>query len=166
MIIYLKKKLQFVLRRSGKTLLKKKLIMMTLRIEELAREAADPEEAGRKMRQVYFSLIKLTNRQLTVDSLEKMKERKVGSHEIEKLAKQMVKGETRRNPEIVEAVIKIKLEDAKRWVKKKKKQFLKDKADLYTSINRGGLAKEHFWSFVKEEMEKKWKKGFTKKLLE
>ena len=132
---------------------------MAYRIEELAREAADPEMAGRKMRQVYYSLDKLTNRQLTVNSLEKMKERKVGSNEIEKLAKQMVKGETKRNPSIVEAIINIKLEDARKWMKRKKKQFLKDKADLYTSISRGGMIKTEFWSMVKEEIEKKWTKG-------
>jgi len=134
-------------------------IMVTLKIAELAMEAADPELAGRKMRQVFFSLDKLTNRQLTVDSLEKMKERKVGTHEIERLAMQMIKGETRRNPEIVEAVIKIKLEDARRWVRRKRKKFLMEKADLYTTITRVGLIKEEFWTTVKAAMEKKWTDG-------
>ena len=41
--------------------------MVTLMIQELAMEAADPEEAGRKMRQTFYSLGKLSNRQLTVD---------------------------------------------------------------------------------------------------
>ena len=46
------------------------IVSMTSRIDELAEEAADPIEAGRKMRQVYFTHRKLTNRQLTVDLLK------------------------------------------------------------------------------------------------
>ena len=61
-------------------------VSMTSRIEYLAREAADPFEAGKRMRQVYFSNCKLTNRQLTVDLLKKLYERGVGTH-AEKLSK-------------------------------------------------------------------------------
>lgn len=38
---------------------------MTFWIDNLADEAADPIEAGRKMRQCYYTLEKLTKRQLT-----------------------------------------------------------------------------------------------------
>ena len=61
-------------------------VSMTSRIEYLAREAADPYEAGKRMRQVYFTNCKLTNRQLTVDLLKKLYERGVGTH-AEKLSK-------------------------------------------------------------------------------
>ena len=87
---------------------------MTSRIEYLAREAADPFEAGKRMRQVYFSNCKLTNRQLTVDLLKKLYERGVGTHEVESVARKVIKGEPRRNPKIVKAIIEIKLEDALR----------------------------------------------------
>ena len=59
---------------------------MTSRIDELADEAADPFEAGKRMRQVYFTNCKLTNRQLTVDLLKKLFERGVGTHDVESIA--------------------------------------------------------------------------------
>ena len=43
--------------------------MMALWIDELAEEAADPTEAGRKMRRCFYTLGKITKRQLTVDCL-------------------------------------------------------------------------------------------------
>ena len=59
------------------------IVSVTSRIDNLAREAADPHEAGWKMRQVYFTQIKLTKRQLTVDLLRKLLERGIGTHEVE-----------------------------------------------------------------------------------
>ena len=59
------------------------IVSMTSKIQELAEEASDPEEAGRKMRQLYFTNCKLTNRQLTVDFLKKLLERGVGTHDVE-----------------------------------------------------------------------------------
>ena len=50
------------------------------------------------MRQCYFTLGKLTKRQLTVDCLRKLCVRRVGTHEVERLARSFIKGETRRNP--------------------------------------------------------------------
>ena len=76
------------------------IVGMTSRINQLAREAADPEEAGKKMRQVYFTNCKLTNRQLTVDLLRKLFERGVGTHDVESIAKKIIKGEPRRNPKL------------------------------------------------------------------
>ena len=76
------------------------IVSMISRIDELAEEAADPTEAGRKMRQVYFSHCKLTYRQLTIDLLRKLIERGVGTHEVEKLAQKVIKGESRRSPKI------------------------------------------------------------------
>ena len=76
------------------------IVSMTSRIDELAEEAADPTEAGRKMRQVYFSHCKLTYRQLTIDLLRKLIERGMGTHEVEKLAQKVIKGESRRSPKI------------------------------------------------------------------
>ena len=61
-------------------------VSMTSRIEYLAREAADPIEAGKRIRQVYFTNCKLTNRQLTVDLLKKLYERGVGTHEVTSIA--------------------------------------------------------------------------------
>ena len=55
------------------------IVSMTSRIDELADEAADPLEAGKRMRQVYFTNCKLTNRQLTVDLLKKLYQRTEGS---------------------------------------------------------------------------------------
>ena len=66
---------------------------MTLWIETLAEDAADPTEAGRKMRRSFFTLVKLTNRQLTVDLLRKLCERKVGTLEVEGLARKVIRGE-------------------------------------------------------------------------
>ena len=60
---------------------------MTLCIENLAQEAADPIVAGRKMRQYYYTLEKLTKRQLTVDFLRKLCVRKMGTHEVKKMAR-------------------------------------------------------------------------------
>ena len=84
------------------------IVSMTMEIERLGREAADPVEAGRKMRQVYFTQVKLTNRQLTVDLLRKLYEREIGTHEVEQLAKKVIKGESRRNPKIVQNLLKLK----------------------------------------------------------
>ena len=64
----------------------KMIVSMTSRIDELAEEAADPFEAGKRMRQVYFTNCKLTNRQLTVDLLKKLYERGVGTHDVESIA--------------------------------------------------------------------------------
>ena len=133
--------------------------MVTLRIEELAQEAADPEEAGRKMRQTYFCLVKLRNRQMTVDLFRKLVERKVGTNEVEQIAMKLVKGETKRNPNLVEKLLKIKLDDAIKWVDRVRKQFLREKASLYTSINRGGLLKEEYWTAVQQDMEARWAEG-------
>ena len=69
------------------------IISMISRIEELAEEAADPFEAGKRMRQVYFTNCKLTNRQLTVDLLKKLFERGVGTHDVESIALKVIKGE-------------------------------------------------------------------------
>ena len=91
------------------------IVSMTFKIDRLAQEAADPFEAGQKMRQVYFTQVKLTNRQLTVDLLRKLFERGVGTHEVEQLAGRVIKGESRRNPEIVKNILRLKLEDAIRW---------------------------------------------------
>ena len=132
------------------------------KINQLATEAADPFVAGEKMRQVYFAQIKLTTRQLTVDFLKKILERKVGTHEVESLAQKVVKGEGRRNPEIVATLLKIKLKDAIMWAQRLKKKFLKKKAELYESINRAGLIKEMFWTAVKEEIDNMWRKGKDK----
>ena len=109
------------------------------KINQLATEAADPIVAGEKMRQVFFAQIKLTNRQLTVDFLRKMLERRVGTHEVESLAQRVIKWDGRRNPEVVATLLRIKLKDAISWAQRLKKEFLKKKAELYKSINRNGL---------------------------
>ena len=132
------------------------------RINQLATEAADPIVAGEKMRQVFFAQIKLTNRQLTVDFLRKMLERKVGTHEVESLAQRVIKWDGRRNPEVVATLLRMKLKDAIAWAQRLKKEFLKKKAELYKSINRRGLIKEMFWTAVKEEVDNKWRKGKDK----
>ena len=103
------------------------IVSMTSKIQELAEEASDPEEAGRKMRQLYFTNCKLTNRQLTVDLLKKLLERGVGTHDVEKLSLKLIKGEPRRNPEIVKTLIRIKLEDAQKWQHRIRKQSLKER---------------------------------------
>ena len=100
------------------------IISMTSRIDELADEAADPFEAGKIMRQVYFTNCKLTNRQLTVDLLKKLYQRGVGTHDVESIALKVIKGEERRNPKIVKAVIKMKLEDAMKWQQRIRHQSL------------------------------------------
>ena len=135
---------------------------MTSRIDELAEEAADPIEAGRKMRQVYFSHCKLTNRQLTIDLLRKLIERGVGTHEVEILAQKLIKREPRRSPEIIKALLQLKLDDAVRWRHRIFRQSLKEKADLYRVINRRGLVKEQFWSALRLETAKIWSQGKDK----
>ena len=135
---------------------------MTSKIQELAEEASDPEEAGRKMRQLYFTNCKLTNRQLTVDLLKKLLERGVGTHDVENLSLKLIKGEPRRNPEIVKTLIRIKLEDAQKWQHRIRKQSLKEKAELYRLINRRGLIKEEFWSALRRDVERRWRKGKEK----
>ena len=65
---------------------------MTFWIDNLADEAADPTEAGRKMRQINFTLRKLTKRQLTVDCLRKLRMRKVGTNEVETMSSSMIRG--------------------------------------------------------------------------
>ena len=125
---------------------------MALWIDDLAREAADPSEAGRKMRQCFYTLGKLTNRQLTVDLLRKLCERRVGTHEVESTARRVIKGQVRRNLEVVEFLLKIKLRDALRWTAQLTKQFLREKDNLYMSINRGGLIKQEFWTKAKFEV--------------
>ena len=80
------------------------------------------------MRQVYSAQIKLTNRQLTVDFLKKILERKVGTHEVEALAQKVVKGEDRRNPEIVATLLRIKLNDAIMWAQRQKKRVLEEES--------------------------------------
>ena len=85
------------------------IVSMTFKIDRLAQEAADPEEAGRRMRQVYFTQVKLTKRQLTIDLLRKLYERGVGTNEVEQLAKKVIKGELRKNPDIVKYLLKLKM---------------------------------------------------------
>ena len=135
---------------------------MTSRIEYLAREAADPYEAGKRMRQVYFTNCKLTNRQLTVDLLKKLYERGVGTHEVESIARKLIRGVPRRNPSIVKALIKIKLEDAMRWHHRTRRQCLMERAELYRFINRRGQLKEEFWSAMRLDLGRRWKKGKEK----
>ena len=67
------------------------IVSMTFKIDRLAQEAADPFEAGKIMRQVYFTNCKLTNRQLTVDLLKKLLERGVGTHDVESIALKVIK---------------------------------------------------------------------------
>ena len=57
-----------------------------------------------------------------MDLLRKLFERGVGTHEVEQLAGRVIKGESRRNPEIVKNILKLKLDDAIRWKKYKKLQ--------------------------------------------
>ena len=139
-------------------------INMATTIDNLAREAADPLAAGRMMRQLYLTHCKLTNRQLTVDLLSKMVQFKVGTHEVEKMSLSLIKGEERRNPEIVTTLLKIKLEDAFKWKVKIKKQFLREKEELYKIINRGGLLKETFWTALRLEADRRWREGKKKNL--
>ena len=141
---------------------KHSVVKMTFWIEELANEAADPVVAGKKMREVFYCLGKLVNRQLTVDCLRKLIERKVGTHEVEKSARLTIKNDRRRNLEVVDFLLKIKLKDALKWTERLQKQFLREKEKLYTSINRGGLLKVAFWSKVKSEMDLRWKDGKNK----
>ena len=117
---------------------------MTLWIDELARDAADPLEAGRKMRRVFFALGKVARRQLTVNLLRKLCERRVGTHEIEKVAQNVIKGGGRRNLTVIDFLLKTKLDDALKWTERTKQQFMREKENLYTTINRGGLVKERF----------------------
>ena len=138
------------------------IVSVTSRIDILAREAADPYEAGQKMRQVFFTQIKLTKRQLTVDLLRKLLERGVGTHEVEQLAQRVIKGESRRNPEIVKNLLKLKLEDAIKWRKRINKQSWKEKQELYGIINRRGVLKEEFWNALRLEVERMWIKGKEK----
>ena len=135
---------------------------MALWIDELAGEAADPTEAGRKMRRCFYTLGKITKRQLTVNCLRKLVVRKVGTHEVEGLAKKVIKGEERRSPKIVLSLLQMKLEDALRQVEKAKKQFMREKVSLYMSINRGGVLKQEFWSRVDSEIKKMWVEGKKK----
>ena len=138
------------------------IVGMTSRINQLAGEAADPEEAGKKMRQVYFTNCKLTNRQLTVDLLRKLFERGVGTHDVESIAKKIIKGEPRRNPNIVKSIIKIKLEDALKWQHRIRRQILKEKEELYRVISRRGRLKEEFWSALRLDLGRRWKDGKEK----
>ena len=138
------------------------VVSMTSRIEELAGEASDPYEAGQKMRQLYFTNCKLTKRQLTVDILKKLLERGVGTHDVESIARKVIKGEPRRNPEIVKALIKMKLEDAIKWQNCIRRQSLKEKAELYRVINRRGLIKVEFWAALRLDVERRWRKGKDK----
>ena len=88
---------------------------MTFWIEELAGDAADPTEAGRKMRRSFFTLVKLTNRQLTVDLLRKLCERNVGTKEVEVMASRVIRGQKgRRNSLIILELMKMKLKDAEK----------------------------------------------------
>ena len=128
--------------------------MMTFWIDNLADQAADPTEAGRKMRQCYYTLEKLTKRQLTVDCLKKLRVRRVGTNEVEKMSKRMIRGEVRRNPKIVVTLLELKLEDAEKIVERQRKKFLREKVSLYMTINRQGMIKEEFWSRVDGEMRK------------
>ena len=132
-----------------------------MEIDRLAREAADPVEAGQKMRQVYFTQVKLTNRQLTVDLLRKFYDREIGTHEVAQLAKKVIKGESRRNPKINQK-LKLKLEDALKSKKQIMKQNWAEKKDLYRVINRRGLLKEEFWSSLRLNVERMWRKGKEK----
>ena len=138
------------------------IVSVTSRIDNLAREAADPHEAGWKMRQVYFTQIKLTKRQLTVDLLRKLLERGIGTHEVEQLAQRVIKGEPRRNSEIVKKLLKLKLDDAIKWRKRINRQSWKEKQELYRVINRRGMLKEEFWNAVRLEVERVWTKGKEK----
>ena len=115
---------------------------MTLWIDNLAQEAADPIEAGRMMRQCFFSLGKLTKRQLTVDFLRRLFVRKVGTNEVERMAKGIIRGEERRNPKHVVILLEMKLDDAVRIMERLKKQFMREKVSLYMTISRGGPDKE------------------------
>ena len=91
-------------------------------MEDLAVNAAEPTEAGEKMRHNYYALIKLTNRQLTVDILRKLCERKVGVREVESMARKVIKGEEhRRNPKIVVEIMNMKLKHAEEQVVKTRK---------------------------------------------
>ena len=135
---------------------------MAFWIDELAGEAADPTEAGRKMRRCFYTLGKITKRQLTVDCLRKLVVRKVGTHEVEGLARKVIKGEERRNPKIVLALLQMKLEDAMKQVERGKKQFMREKVSLYMSINRGGMLKQEFWSRVDAKIKKMWMDGKKK----
>ena len=135
---------------------------MTLWIDNLAQEAADPTEAGRKMRQCFYTLGKLTKRQLTLDCLRKLCVRRVGTHEVERMARMVVRGEGRRNSKIVVNLLGMKLEDAMEMVERLKKQFMREKVALYMTISRGGMIKEEFWSKVDAEMRKVWVEGKSK----
>ena len=106
------------------------------------------------MRQCYYTLEKLTKRQLTVDCLRKLRVRKVGTNEVEGMAMKIIKGEGRRNPKIVLTLLEMKLEDAMRIVERQRKQFMREKLSLYMTINRKGMIKEKFWSKVDVEMKK------------
>ena len=86
----------------------------------------------------------------------------VGTHEVKQLAQKVIKRESRRSPEIIRALPKLKLEDALRWRHRIFRQCLKEKADLYRVINRRGLVKEQFWSALRLETDKIWSQGKDK----
>ena len=76
----------------------------------------------------------------------------VGTHDVESIAKKIIKGEPRRNPNVVKSIIKIKLEDALKWQHRIRQQILKEKEELYRVISRRGRLKEEFWSALRLDL--------------
>ena len=62
-----------------------------------------------------------------MDLLRKLSERQVGTHENESTARRMIKGQSRRNLEVVNFLlhIKLKLRDELRWTDQMIKKFVR-----------------------------------------
>jgi len=130
-----------------------------LSIEELVQKkgfTTDPQRAGEKMLEAAKASCNLTKKVQTKDLLEGLETRRIGTNEIEKMAKKLVMEEV-RDERVVVKLVRIAKDAAKKREKRSRKIFQEARKEALETLP-AGWKRKHFLSVLRVEAEEDWRK--------
>ena len=133
-------------------------------IKILSLMLADPIRAERAMHSRYLSTVKLCKRVLTRDLLSVLYKHKIGTNDVTKCVRMLCKNKNdfKRREKITCVLMKDKLEDAEKEVRKARHENMKLIKEYKKVIKEGERADVTFKEIIKRERDKEWSNGKEK----
>ena len=134
-------------------------------IKTISNIFADPARAERAMHARLKSCVKLCKKVLTRDLLDVLHKYKIGTNDVSRCVKVLCidSSNARRKQKLICYLMKDKLEDAEREVKRARNENLMKIKEYKKEIKEGERADMLFKDILKREREKVWNIGKTKK---
>ena len=127
-----------------------------IKIRYISSFTTDPQRAGERMLEAAKTSCKLIKKVQTKDLLEGLETRRIGTNEIEDMAKKLVK-EDFRDETVVVKLVRIAKEAAKRRERTSRKTFQKARWEALRPLPAGWMRK-HFLAILRLEAKEDWQK--------